>query len=63
MPAHKTVSDTVTVTADGRTIVDITKLLAKKHIQEMIREMRGKTKRVSPRRQSKEGIQGRTATD
>jgi hypothetical protein len=44
MPARKTVSDTITVTADGRTVVDIPKLLAKEHIQKMIREMRSKTR-------------------
>jgi len=47
MPARKTVSDTITVTADGRTVVDIPKLLAKEHIQKMIREMRSKTRIAS----------------
>jgi hypothetical protein len=49
MAERKLVSDTVTVTADGRTIVDIKKLIAKKHIQEMIGQMRAKTKIVSAR--------------
>jgi ABC-type sugar transport system ATPase subunit len=48
MPSRKAISDTVTVTADGRTVVDITKLIAKEHIQKMIREMRSKT-RVVPK--------------
>jgi len=47
MPARKTVSDTITVTADGRTVVDIPKLLAKEHIQKMIREMHSKTRIAS----------------
>ncbi len=37
------VSDTVTVTSDGRTIVDVRKLLGKRHIQDAIRKMRAKT--------------------
>lgn len=40
------VSDTVHVTADGRTVVDVRKLLAKKHMQNAIREMRAKTRIV-----------------
>jgi hypothetical protein len=44
---RKVVSDTITVTADGRTIVDIPKLLAKEHIQKMIHEMRSKTRVTS----------------
>jgi ABC-type sugar transport system ATPase subunit len=44
---RKTISDTITVTADGRTIVDIPKLLAKEHIQKMIHEMRSKTRVAS----------------
>jgi hypothetical protein len=63
MPSQKFVSDTVTVTSDGRTIVDITKLLAKKHMQDMIREMRAKTTNVPPRRQSKENPKHHTAAD
>ena len=59
----KIVSDTVTVTADGRTIVDITKLLAKKHMRDMIHEMRAKTTTVSPRRRSKESPTHQTAAD
>ena len=44
---RKVSSDTVTVTADGRTVVDIPKLLAKEHIQKMMREMRSKTRIAS----------------
>jgi hypothetical protein len=46
MPERKMVSDTVTVTADGRTIVDMEKLMAKEHIRKMIREIRSKTRVV-----------------
>lgn len=42
-----TLSDTVTVTADGRTIVDIPRLLRKKHIQDLMRRMEAKTVRVA----------------
>jgi hypothetical protein len=59
MPAQHIVSDTVTVTSDGRTIVDIAKLLAKKHMREMIHEMRAKTRIVPPRPQSGKAIRQR----
>ncbi len=49
MPSSKVTSDTVTVTADGRTVVDIGKLFSKPHIQEMIQKMRSKTKVVAAR--------------
>jgi hypothetical protein len=63
MSRRRTVSDTVTVTADGRTVVDITKLFAKKHIQDMIREMRAKTIVVPPRRQFQESPKHHSAAD
>ncbi len=66
MPERKFVSDTVTVTADGRTIVDIKRLIAKKHIQEMIGQMRSKTKIVSARRYrttDPASLKNHTATD
>lgn len=37
-------SDTITVTADGRTIVDVQKLMKKDHILTMVAEIRRKTK-------------------
>jgi len=37
-------SDTITVTPDGRTIVDAQKLMKKEHIQAMLAEIRRKTK-------------------
>ncbi len=40
------VSDTVTVTHDGRTVVDAKKLFAKPHVREMINKMRSKTRQV-----------------
>ncbi len=43
------ISDTVHVTADGRTVVDVRKLFGKKHMQEAIRAMRAKT-RIVPRK-------------
>jgi hypothetical protein len=43
MPKGTSVSDTVTITADGRTVVDIARLLAKEHIRQMITQMRSKT--------------------
>jgi hypothetical protein len=45
------VSDTVHVTTDGRTIVDVRKLFGKKHMQDAIRAMRAKT-RIVPRRRA-----------
>lgn len=60
MPREKIASDTVTVTPDGRTIVDMAKLLAKKHIRDMIREMRAKT---TPRRQPSERPRHHSAAD
>ncbi len=44
------VSDTINVTADGRTVVDVRKLFAKKHMQEAIRAMRAKTRIVQRKR-------------
>ena len=44
------ISDTVTVTADGRTVVDAEKLFAKPHIQKMIREIKAKTRIISAKR-------------
>ncbi len=44
------VSDTVQVTADGRTVVDVRKLFAKKHMRDAIREMRAKTRTVARKR-------------
>ena len=44
MATHSTVSDTVTVTPDGKTVVDIHKLFAKKHIRDAMKQMRAKTK-------------------
>lgn len=64
MPRQGTVSDTVTVTPDGRTVVDITRLFAKEHIRAMIREMRAKTMIVPPRRrQLQESPRHHSATD
>lgn len=62
MPKQK-ISDTVTVTPDGSTVVDMGKLFAKKHIQDMIREMRAKTRVVPPRRYRVEGDSRRSSTD
>lgn len=42
-------SDTVTVTPDGRTVVDTEKLLKKQHILDTMRAIRSKT-RLVPRR-------------
>jgi hypothetical protein len=61
--AAKKVSDTITVTPDGRTIVDITKLFAKEHIRAMIREMGAKTIIVPPRRRLQESPTHHSATD
>ena len=36
-------SDTITVTPDGRTIVDVQRLMQKQHIREMLEEIRRKT--------------------
>ena len=48
MAIHKfPISDTISVTPDGRTDVDMRKLLAKKHIQDMMREMRSKIRVVT----------------
>ena len=49
LAGNRPISDTVTVTADGQTVVDLPKLLAKKHIQEMMRDIYAKT-RIVPRR-------------
>ena len=62
MPKQK-ISDTVTVTPDGSLVVDIPKLLAKKHIQDMIREMRAKTRVVRPRRFRTEAGTNGNSTD
>ena len=43
------ISDTVSVTPDGRTVVDVRRLFSKKHIQDMMREMRSKTRVVRSR--------------
>ena len=40
---RKAMSDTVTVTADGRLIVDAKKLFAKKHMRETLISIRQKT--------------------
>ena len=50
MTATKTaISDTVTFTADGRTVVDVGRLLGKQHMREAIRQMRSKTRIVQSR--------------
>ena len=36
-------SDTVSVTPDGRILVDTSRLFQKKHIREMVKNMRSKT--------------------
>jgi hypothetical protein len=36
-------SDTISVTVDGRTIVDVQKLMEKDHIRAMLKEIRKKT--------------------
>jgi hypothetical protein len=51
----KTNSDTITVTPDGRTIVDIPRLLQKEHIKKAIEEMKAKTTIVYTRRRNLEG--------
>jgi hypothetical protein len=56
MPERKMVSDTVTVTADGRTVVNIEKLMAKEHIRKMISEMRSKTHVVHRKQRPHEGV-------
>ena len=44
MPQRKVaISDTVSVTADGRTVVNVRKLMEKKHIRDMMRQIRAKT--------------------
>ena len=51
--AEKTRSDTVSVTPDGRIVVDTARLFQKKHVQEMIQKMRSKTtiqKRPQPKK-------------
>jgi hypothetical protein len=63
MPTRRPVSDTVTVTADGRTVVNVSKLLAKEHVQEMIRQMRAKTTIVRPRSQPNESPKHHSATE
>lgn len=37
------VSDTVTVTSDGRSTVDVAKLFNKPHVRNMVRDIRNKT--------------------
>jgi hypothetical protein len=63
MPSQKSVSDTVTVRPDGSIVVDIPKLLAKKHIQDMIRQMRAKTRTVPARRHRAETNPYPSSTD
>ena len=48
MPSKRkqTVSDTVTVTSDGRMIVDIPRLFQKQHMQDLITSIHSKTVRV-----------------
>jgi hypothetical protein len=43
MPALKLASDTITVTTDGRTIVDTRRLMKKDHIRAAIQAMQSKT--------------------
>lgn len=40
------VSDTVTVTPDGRTVVDVRKLFSKPHMQNAFKLIRAKTRRA-----------------
>ena len=51
--AEKTRSDTVSVTPDGRIVVDTARLFKKEHVQEMIQKMRSKTTAVQKRPQPK----------
>ena len=43
---HPDMSDTFTVTSNGQVVVDMQKVFAKPHIQQMLREMRAKVRRV-----------------
>lgn len=54
MAPPEKMSDTVSITSDGRAVVDVRKLLAKKHMQETIEAMRNKTTFVIRRRESTE---------
>ncbi len=62
MLRQRNVSDTVTVTHDGRTIVDMKKLFAKQHIREMMQRMSEKTV-IVPRRASKDRPRQGTTAD
>jgi hypothetical protein len=50
---NMTVSDTVTVTSDGRTVVDVRKLFAKPNMQDTFRAIRAKTVRLRRKRRAK----------
>ena len=54
MAPPQKISDTVSITSDGRAVVDVRKLLAKKHMQETIQAMRSKTTFVVRRREASE---------
>ena len=64
--SNRKFSDTITVTSEGRTVVDVRRLFAKKHMREMIHAMRSKTRIVTPRRpvaDRKEDSQLETASE
>jgi hypothetical protein len=48
------VSDTVTVTVDGRAIIDVRKLFAKKHVKDKLRRLQDKVVIVKPSTHPKE---------
>ncbi len=52
MAPPKSLSDTISITSDGRAVVDVPRLLAKDRMQQMIREMRSKTTFVHARRET-----------
>lgn len=54
MAPPQKMSDTVSITPDGRAVVDVRKLLAKKHMQETMQAMRNKTTIVVRRREASE---------
>ena len=54
MAPPQKISDTVSITSDGRAVVDVRKLLGKKHMQETIQSLRNKTTFVTRRRESAE---------
>jgi hypothetical protein len=62
LPPERT-SDTITITPDGRAVVDVRKLLAKPRMQEMIRAMRDKTRFVPSRREPNEPLPPESSTN